>query len=306
MNHRSLFALPLAFVAAIAFADAPPVRPHPGILDVIAAADTILVQRVGHDPIPECDSDVSDSLRFTNCYPVLEQGVTDRPDWRPDLAEILGSRTLPWNHDSCGYEPQAVVRFLDPESPSDLVVFTSHCDSSRVGLLMLRPGSPMERVELRDGGGQLLDLLAEALPDIPRDTNPFAYHGTVTREDQPYDQEPTPITRVEPTYPAMPRGAELVGPVILDVLVGEDGRVKDVRVIRGAPTLSEPAIAAARQWVWNPARSRGRAVAAWVDVTMEFNAGGKMPGNLPPFPWGGGQPSRASNPGTKPVDPWRR
>lgn len=307
MNHRSLFAVPLAFCAAIALAEGPPARSHPGIFDIIAAADTILVQRLAHEPISNCDSAFTDSLRFTDCYPVLEQGVAERPDWRPDLAEILGSRTLLWNHDSCGYEPQAVVRFAVPESPSELVVFTSHCDSSRVGLLMLQPGAPMERVELRDGGGQLLDLLAEALPDNPFDTNPFTYRGTVIRNDEPYDEEPTPITRVMPSYPAMPRGAEFLGPVILNVLVGVDGRVKDVRVIRGAPTLTGPAVAAARQWIWNPARSHGKAVAAWVELPMEFNAGPvRMPGNLPPFPWGGRQPNVFSNPVTRTLDPSRR
>ena len=262
---------------------------HPGIFDIIAAADSIEVSRLG-EPFRHCELGLTDSLRYTLCYSILESGVARREDWRADLGTLLGSRTIVWNHDSCGYQPQALVRFASPEGRSNLVVFTSRCDSSRVGLLMIQPSQALEHVELADSGGRLLDLLAEALPDLPPDVNPFSNRRVAHDDGAPYDVEPTPITRVEPSLPSVPRGAEMQGPVVLNVLVGVDGRVKEVKVIRGAIGLNEAAVSAARQWLWNPARSKGRAVAAWVELSMEFHApAGNVPSVFPPFPWGGGR-----------------
>jgi protein TonB len=59
--------------------------------------------------------------------------------------------------------------------------------------------------------------------------------------------------------------------VTLRVLVGLDGRVKDVSVDRGSPLLDAAAIAAARQWVFTPALSNGRPVMVWVAIPVRFS-----------------------------------
>jgi TonB family protein len=267
IHYRGLLVVPLALVAAIAFGGTQPVTTRPAVLDIISAADSILVQRLGHEAIPHCEGALTDSLRFTHCYPVLEQGVAHRPDWRSDLARILGSKTVSWNHDSCGYDPQAVLRFLSPDHPAELVVFTSRCDTSRVGLLMLRLGSPMEYAGLGQGGAHLLDLLSEAVPvngvHVRARREPA---GPAEGEFVEYDEPPTPVTQFEPA----PSEFANEGKVIMHALVGADGRVKDVRVIRGVEGLDDLAIASARKWIFRPATAQGKPVAVWVEIPMDF------------------------------------
>jgi TonB family protein len=56
------------------------------------------------------------------------------------------------------------------------------------------------------------------------------------------------------------------------VLVGEDGNVKSVRVVRSLPDgLTEEAISAARQTTFKPAMKDGKPVPFWVGLEMNFN-----------------------------------
>ena len=86
-----------------------------------------------------------------------------------------------------------------------------------------------------------------------------------------YEDEPVPVTQVTPKYPEMARDAQVQGRVVLHVLVGKDGRVKNVKVIRSVKMLDEAAVAAIKQWVFKPALSNNKPVAVWVEVPMDFH-----------------------------------
>jgi protein TonB len=55
------------------------------------------------------------------------------------------------------------------------------------------------------------------------------------------------------------------------VLVGKDGRVKNVKVIRGVTGLNDAAVDAIRRWVFKPALSNNKPVAVWVEVPIDFH-----------------------------------
>ena len=57
-----------------------------------------------------------------------------------------------------------------------------------------------------------------------------------------YEDEPTPVTRVEPSYPEFAREAQIQGKVTLHVLVGKDGRVKNVKVIKSGEIKAKVAL----------------------------------------------------------------
>jgi len=86
-----------------------------------------------------------------------------------------------------------------------------------------------------------------------------------------YEDEPTPVTRVEPSYPEFAREAQIQGKVTLHVLVGKDGRVKNVKVIKGVTGLNDAAVEAIKKWVFKPALSNNKPVAVWVEVPMDFH-----------------------------------
>lgn len=74
---------------------------------------------------------------------------------------------------------------------------------------------------------------------------------------------PTILRRVEPEFPT---GAK--GTVILEVTIGSDGTVTDVRVLRGDPALDPAAVKAVRQWRFEVTRIDGRPVSVVHTVTV--------------------------------------
>ncbi|MBI5709014.1 MAG: TonB family protein [Candidatus Eisenbacteria bacterium] len=86
-----------------------------------------------------------------------------------------------------------------------------------------------------------------------------------------YAQElPEAITMVAPVYPQLAREAGVEGTVMVQALVGTDGRVKDMRVVKSIPMLDAPARDCVRQWVFKPALINGEPIAVWVAVPIQF------------------------------------
>lgn len=81
------------------------------------------------------------------------------------------------------------------------------------------------------------------------------------------DEVPLPTVTLKPRYP--PR-ALTDGVVLVEVLVGIDGRVTDASVMEGAPGFNEEALITARQWVFRPARRHGELVTAYAYVVFGF------------------------------------
>jgi TonB family protein len=60
------------------------------------------------------------------------------------------------------------------------------------------------------------------------------------------------------------------GVVVLQGLVGEDGRVKDMQIVSGPPELAAPAAEAARRWRYVPEYYNGRPRERLVQITVDF------------------------------------
>ena len=87
-----------------------------------------------------------------------------------------------------------------------------------------------------------------------------------------FEELPVPITQITPTYPDLAREAGVEGTVMVNVLVGKDGRVIEVQVDkkRQVPMLNDAALAAARLWVFKPALSNNQPVAVWTAIPFNF------------------------------------
>ncbi|UCE01427.1 MAG: energy transducer TonB [Candidatus Latescibacterota bacterium] len=73
-----------------------------------------------------------------------------------------------------------------------------------------------------------------------------------------------------PRYPELAREAGVAGEVLVRVLVGRDGLVRDAVVIRSVPMLDAAALAAARTAVFKPALQSGTPVAVWIVIPIRF------------------------------------
>lgn len=81
---------------------------------------------------------------------------------------------------------------------------------------------------------------------------------------------PTKIRDVKPVYPKAAQEARVQGIVLIDVLIGPDGKVKDARVQQSIPQLDQAAYDAVRQWEFVPTLLNGNPSYVRMTVTVNF------------------------------------
>ncbi len=84
------------------------------------------------------------------------------------------------------------------------------------------------------------------------------------------EEMPEAVKKVQPEYPDLARQANMEGTVIVQALVGKDGKVRDTKVVKSVSVLDDAAVAAVKQWVFKPALSNNKPVAVWVAVPVKF------------------------------------
>lgn len=81
---------------------------------------------------------------------------------------------------------------------------------------------------------------------------------------------PKLVHQAQPEYPMLAQQARVQGFVILEARVGADGVVQSARVLRSIPLLDEAAIAAVRQWRYQPLLLNGAPTPFVLTVTVVF------------------------------------
>lgn len=76
--------------------------------------------------------------------------------------------------------------------------------------------------------------------------------------------------RVEPEYPRIARLMHLSGTVQLHAIIGTDGSVRALEVLSGNQILVQAALAAVRQWRYEPTRLNGQPVEVETYITVKF------------------------------------
>jgi len=57
---------------------------------------------------------------------------------------------------------------------------------------------------------------------------------------------------------------------VLEVRIGRDGAIQDVKLVSGQPLLADAAIAAVKQWRFKPRVLKGQPVEMQTTVTLNF------------------------------------
>jgi len=81
---------------------------------------------------------------------------------------------------------------------------------------------------------------------------------------------PTRIAYVAPVYPQLALAARVEGTVILQAVIDEKGRVRELRVLRGHPLLDDAAMQAVERWQFTPTLLNGTTVPVVMTVTVTF------------------------------------
>ena len=80
------------------------------------------------------------------------------------------------------------------------------------------------------------------------------------------------IERVDPEYPPLAQAARIQGSVEFNAVIGENGSVKSLQLVRGHPLLINAAKEAILQWKYRPTLLNGNAVSVIAPVIVTFGA----------------------------------
>jgi len=111
-----------------------------------------------------------------------------------------------------------------------------------------------------------IDFRVGTSPDppgnLPAPQAPVRVGGTI--------RTPARLVDAEPVMPEAASQAGVRGVVILEIVIGPDGRVTDAKVLRSIPLLDAAAIDTARKWRYEPTLLNGAPVAVIMTVTVNF------------------------------------
>jgi TonB family protein len=87
----------------------------------------------------------------------------------------------------------------------------------------------------------------------------------------------SPITRVQPEYPAPAKASHVRGQVIVEVTIDEEGSVIAASAISGHQLLKDAAVGAARQWKFPPTTLQGTSVkvVGMIRFSFKMDSSGK-------------------------------
>lgn len=164
-------------------------------------------------------------------------------------------------------EPTSVANAGNPNkggSPNAAEASRAQPSKRRVppgGLLVLRNGAEVFRLPPNESPGKSPEKGMKS-PSSPQAEGPG--------ERPAASADGSLLHRVEPEYPEAARQQNIQGSVILDVHIGADGAVQEVRVASGPPLLAQAASDAVKQWKFKPRLINGRPVEMQTRVTLNF------------------------------------
>jgi protein TonB len=130
-----------------------------------------------------------------------------------------------------------------------------------------------------DGGGHFFDGFIGSGPEPPKPPE------TVRPAERPKPaeapaierhrvggvvREPKLIYRIDPRYPDLAKHAGISGVVKLTGVIGIDGRIRELSVVTGNPLLTPAALAAVRQWVYQPTLLNGDPIEVETEIVVTF------------------------------------
>jgi protein TonB len=105
--------------------------------------------------------------------------------------------------------------------------------------------------------------IPEGPPPSPEPEGPIQVGGDVLA--------PTKLNAPDPQYTEIARKARVQGVVIVQAIISKDGRVENVKVLKGLGMgLDQAAVDAIKKWTFEPATLNGKPVAVYYNLTVNF------------------------------------
>lgn len=94
----------------------------------------------------------------------------------------------------------------------------------------------------------------------------------VVHTEDTVDERPRPRVQTPIEVPASARARNLSGRLVLSLLIGKDGTVRQAKVLEAEPpgVFEAAALAAVRTWEFDPATYHGQPVEVWATLPVQF------------------------------------
>jgi protein TonB len=99
-------------------------------------------------------------------------------------------------------------------------------------------------------------------PPAPKHTGPVRVGGNVA--------EANLIKKVQPTYPPLAKSARVQGTVEFTAVISKEGKIENLKLVRGHPLLVNAAKEAVLQWRYKPTMLNGEPVEVVTDIIVNF------------------------------------
>jgi protein TonB len=78
------------------------------------------------------------------------------------------------------------------------------------------------------------------------------------------------VYQPKPEYPELARMTRTEGAVEFEAVIGKDGTIEQLKVLKGHPLLVKAALEAVRQWRYQPTLLNGEPVEVITEITVNF------------------------------------
>jgi TonB family protein len=212
------------------------------------------LNQTGALPVSSASSDAQQDAYFS-------RGVSGSNAQSPALVVVATESKLPESRLTLPKAPDFPLPtpvFVHQEAPP------VHVERAAIPESM-RNSAPIERpVVVTVNPAQMMPVSApRSQPVIQQFSEPVAVSEEAARA--------LLVHTVNPVYPPEALAQKLHGAVVLQAVVGRDGIVEDVKIVRGYFVLGRAAIAAVKQWRFQPYSVNGHAAATQTVITINFS-----------------------------------
>ena len=255
----------------------PPEPPEP-IAPVMAALPVV---------VPKQESIAPEAEPFSATLPVVKPLSGYRDYWTTVLTAVVIALALllGWMVGYSGWQrAMASKTSVDakPTSKSSSSATTPTVAPEIAGKEKAKPPLNITRTKTKDSpvtGGLVVSQNGRVIFEIPPDQTAASTIKAAGGPDSGHTMSLAPevadtyvLRRVEPDYPEAAKQSQAIGPVILEIRVAKDGTVKQANLVSGDALLVPAAVAAVRQWRYQPYESDGNPQEFLTRVSINFKA----------------------------------
>jgi TonB family protein len=210
----------------------------------------------GQAPVSAVERDVSDAVRATGIGEGRARGALSVDAQRRLAAGLVELRTAL----STRGEKRPVLRWEAGYDPDKSVAWGRQSVRNPAGAVTdvaVSRATPSPPGGTEREGGVVGGVVGGLTPPPP-----LRVGGNIAPPIQTYG--------IQPIYPSIAQSARIQGAVVIGVVLGTDGKVREAHVLRSSPLLDAAALEAVQQWEWMPLKIDGIAVPIVMTVTVNF------------------------------------